>query len=62
MQSMLDSPYEDVGLLLIPSGLDHVLRNIVKYCRDYFPVESTEEMLTEWRPLLCPYWILCSNC
>ena len=21
----------------------------------YFPVESTEEMLEEWRPLLCPF-------
>ena len=21
----------------------------------YFPVESTKEMLEEWRPLLCPF-------
>ena len=55
MKSLLDSPYEDVGLLLIPSGMDTTLRNIVKLCRDYFPLEATSEMLKEWRPLLCPF-------
>ena len=25
-----------------------------KYC-SYFPVESTKEMLEEWKPLLCPF-------
>ena len=24
-------------------------------CYSYFPVESTQEMLEEWRPLLCPF-------
>lgn len=55
MQTVLDSPYEDVGLFYIPSSLDTVLRNVVKLCRDYFPIEATEEMLSEWRPLLCPF-------
>ena len=55
MQNLLDSPYEDVGLILIPSGMDTTVRNVVKLCRDYFPEESTEEMLKEWRPLLCPF-------
>ena len=55
METVLDSPYEDVGLYFIPSSLDTVLRNVVKLCRDYFPIEATEEMLEEWRPLLCPF-------
>lgn len=55
MKDILDSPDEDVGLLLIPSGMDSVLRNLIKQCRDYFPLEATKEMLEEWRPLLCPF-------
>lgn len=55
METVLDSPYEDVGLYFIPSSLDTVLRNVVKLCRDYFPIEATQEMLEEWRPLLCPF-------
>ncbi len=55
MKTWLDSPYEDVGLLLNPTGLETTLRNIVKACREYFPIEATQEMLDEWRPLLCPF-------
>ncbi|XP_057375631.1 proteasome activator complex subunit 4-like [Daphnia carinata] len=55
MKTILDSPYEDVGLYYIPASMDSVLRTVVKLCRDYFPIEATEEMLEEWRPLLCPF-------
>lgn len=55
MKNILDSPNEDVGLLLVPSGMDSVLRSLIKNCRDYFPLEATKEMLEEWRPLLCPF-------
>lgn len=55
MKTILDSPYEDVGLYYIPASMDSVLRTVVKLCRDYFHIGATEEMLAEWRPLLCPF-------
>ncbi len=55
MKTILDSPFEDVGLYYIPASMDSVLRTVVKLCRDYFHIEATEEMLAEWRPLLCPF-------
>lgn len=55
MQRLLDSSYEDVGLLHVPSYLSSVLRNLISNCRFYFSLESQEEMLSEWRPLLCPF-------
>lgn len=49
------SPFEHHGLQLFPSNIENVLKTLVKQCRIYFPVEATQEMLDEWRPLLCPY-------
>lgn len=31
------------------------LRSLVRCCRPYFALDSTKEMLDEWRPLMCPY-------
>ena len=45
---------EALGLIKIPSSLDPTLRSLIKYSRPYFPLSATQEMLTEWRPLLCP--------
>lgn len=28
---------------------------MISYCRPYFPNSATEEMLEEWRPLMCPF-------
>ena len=27
---------------------------MIRTCRPYFPTGSTREMMTEWRPLMCP--------
>ncbi|XP_048863845.1 proteasome activator complex subunit 4A isoform X1 [Brienomyrus brachyistius] len=36
-------------------SVENVLKTLVKSCRPYFPASSTQEMLDEWRPLLCPF-------
>ncbi|KAL4238306.1 Proteasome activator complex subunit 4 [Mactra antiquata] len=55
LESILFSHYEQHGLQFFPSNIDNVLKTLVRDCRMYFPVESTQEMLDEWRPLLCPF-------
>ncbi|KAL3873182.1 hypothetical protein ACJMK2_036330 [Sinanodonta woodiana] len=54
-ESVLYSRYEHYGLQLFPSNIETTLKSLVRNCRTYFPVESTQEMLDEWRPLICPY-------
>lgn len=42
--------------ILAPENMEHgIFNQFIKHARLYFPVESTKEMLDEWRPLLCPY-------
>ncbi|XP_035386226.1 proteasome activator complex subunit 4A isoform X4 [Electrophorus electricus] len=36
-------------------SMEGVLKALVKNCRPYFPESATQEMLDEWRPLLCPF-------
>ncbi|KAG7462683.1 hypothetical protein MATL_G00187310 [Megalops atlanticus] len=36
-------------------SVENVLKTLVKSCRPYFPSSATQEMLEEWRPLLCPF-------
>ena len=55
VESVLYSPYEQHGLQLFPGNIESVLKNLVRDCRTYFPAESMQEMLDEWRPLLCPF-------
>jgi proteasome activator subunit 4 len=42
-------------LTFISSSLEANLRALVRCCRPYFPAGATQEMLDEWRPLMCPY-------
>ena len=37
------------------SPLETNLRTLIKLSRPYFPIEATQEMLEEWRPLMCPF-------
>ncbi|GAV04190.1 hypothetical protein RvY_14503 [Ramazzottius varieornatus] len=43
------------GLAITPDNMGKNLTMVIQSCRPYFSRESTEEMLEEWRPLLCPY-------
>ncbi|XP_068596993.1 proteasome activator complex subunit 4A [Brachionichthys hirsutus] len=36
-------------------SVENLLKTLVKSCRPYFSVSATQEMLDEWRPLLCPF-------
>ncbi|XP_064483757.1 proteasome activator complex subunit 4-like [Ornithodoros turicata] len=51
----LYSPYEHLGMLLLPSNFETSLKTLIRSCRTYFTVASTQEMLDEWTPLLCPF-------
>ncbi|KAG7492479.1 hypothetical protein MATL_G00015050 [Megalops atlanticus] len=54
-ERILYSKTEHLGLNWFPNSVEHVLKMLVKSCRPYFPVSATEEMLEEWRPLICPF-------
>ncbi|KAG9329545.1 hypothetical protein JZ751_004278 [Albula glossodonta] len=54
-ERILYSKTEHLGLNWFPNSVEGVLKMLVKSCRPYFPVSSTQEMLEEWRPLLCPF-------
>uniref|UniRef100_A0A8C1ZNW2 Proteasome activator subunit 4b n=1 Tax=Cyprinus carpio TaxID=7962 RepID=A0A8C1ZNW2_CYPCA len=54
-ESILYSKTEHLGLNWFPNSVENVLKTLVKSCRLYFPESATQEMLDEWRPLLCPF-------
>jgi hypothetical protein len=46
----------DRSAILAPANIERGLFNtFIKHARLYFSVESTQEMLDEWRALLCPF-------
>ncbi|GAB6022437.1 hypothetical protein CHUAL_006550 [Chamberlinius hualienensis] len=47
--------WEKHGLARISSSNIAVVCHLIKLCRTYFPVEATQEILDEVRPLICPY-------
>ncbi|TRY59018.1 hypothetical protein DNTS_012403 [Danionella cerebrum] len=51
-ESTVYSKTEPLG---VKSLVRTVLNTLIKSCRVYFPVSATQEMLDEWRPLLCPF-------
>lgn len=51
----LFSAYEALGMVQYPPSLESTLRSLSRSCRAYFPESATQEMLDEWRPLLCPF-------
>ncbi|XP_052006994.1 proteasome activator complex subunit 4A-like isoform X1 [Xyrauchen texanus] len=36
-------------------SVEAVLKALIKSCRPYFPESATQEMLDEWKPLMCPF-------
>jgi proteasome activator subunit 4 len=34
--------------------MDNTLRSVIRLSRPYFGPTATQEMLEEWRPLMCP--------
>ncbi|XP_035255301.1 proteasome activator complex subunit 4A isoform X2 [Anguilla anguilla] len=54
-ERILYSKTEHLGLNWFPNSVENVLKTLVKSCRPYFPESCTQEMLDEWRPLLCPF-------
>ena len=44
-----------MGMVHYPPSLEANLRSAIRCCRPYFPAGATQEMLDEWRPLMCPY-------
>ncbi|XP_028809979.1 proteasome activator complex subunit 4B isoform X2 [Denticeps clupeoides] len=54
-EKILYSKTEHLGLNWFPNSVENVLKTLIKSCRPYFPVSATQEMLDEWRPLLCPF-------
>ena len=52
---LMYSPYEALGMMQFPPSLENSLRSLIRCSRAYFPEGSTQEMLDEWRPLMCPF-------
>ena len=40
---------------LLCSPLEGNMRTLIALCRPYFGANVTQEMLEEWRPLMCPF-------
>ncbi|KAM6951408.1 proteasome activator complex subunit 4B [Aplochiton taeniatus] len=53
--SIVYSKTEHLGLTWYPNSVETILKALIKSCRLYFPASSTQEMLCEWRPQLCPF-------
>ena len=58
VERFLYSKLEPMGLEWTPNSLEAKLRALVRNCRSYFPPNSTQDMLDEWRPLMCPFDIV----
>ena len=54
--------YEDMSshnatmcLKVYPQDFEKSLKLLIKLCRNYFPLSSTGEILSEFRPYFCPH-------
>lgn len=54
-ERIIFSQYENLGMLALPSSLEGHLKSLIFSCRPYFSVESTQEILDEFRPYMCPF-------
>ena len=50
------SDVHDRSAILAPANIERgIFNTFIKHARLYFSVNATQEMLDEWRALLCPY-------
>ncbi len=49
------SHHEAMGMVHYPASIENNMRALIRCARVYFPPGCTQEMLDEWRPLMCPY-------
>ncbi|CAL1268748.1 unnamed protein product [Larinioides sclopetarius] len=49
------SNFESYGMVSIPCNLENNLKTLITNCSPYFSVESTQEILEEFRPYMCPF-------
>lgn len=54
-ERLLYSETESLGLRYVPENLESNLSQAIRLARPHFSVEATQEMLDEWRPMLCPF-------
>lgn len=54
-ERLLFSVSETLGLRFVPENLEANLSQAIRLARPHFPIEATQEMLDEWRPMLSPF-------
>lgn len=54
-ESMCHSKFETVGLKRHSCQLEELVKQVIRAARVYFSDDATQEMLDEWRPLMCPF-------
>ncbi|GFW26343.1 proteasome activator complex subunit 4 [Trichonephila clavipes] len=54
-EKLFCSNFEDLGMVLIPCNLEATMKTLIKTCSPYFSLESTQEILDEFRPFMCPF-------
>jgi proteasome activator subunit 4 len=54
-ERLLFSETESLGLRFVPETLELHLSQAIVLARPHFALNATQEMLDEWRPMLCPF-------
>lgn len=54
-ERLLFSETESLGLRFVPENLESNLCQAIILARPHFSLDATQEMLDEWRPMLCPF-------
>ncbi|CAL4063532.1 unnamed protein product, partial [Meganyctiphanes norvegica] len=49
------SSYNTIGMLMLPSNAEGVIKTMIRACRPYFPLSATAEILETVRPMMCPF-------